>query len=27
MIKHKGELYDDVSINIHNTIDIQDDKT
>ena len=24
--KHKGELYDDVSINIHNTIDIQDDK-
>ena len=24
--KHKGELYDDVSINIHNTIDRQDDK-
>ena len=24
--KHKGELYDDVSINIHNIIDIQDDK-
>jgi hypothetical protein len=24
--KHKGELYDDVSINIHNTIDIHLDE-